>query len=387
MVSLLLTLRMLAGRVGEADAGSVQEAAESAGRLLEELRRLARGIHPAVVADSGLAGALGDLAEHSTDMPIDVRVPGDLGLSALAQSTAYEFVGTAVADARAAAATSLAVKATRSGGNVRLQIDHDAVRSPETSDLDGVAVQAEALAGSVRIHGVPGDGAVHGAVMRVVIADDAALVRAGLSAMLADGGVEVVAEATDAGSLVQAVAGQRPDAAVVDIRMPPTHTDEGIVAAGRIRLLHPEVAVLVLSQAMDTSYALRLLEENPTSVGYLLKERIAEPATLVDSLRRVVAGECVVDTSIVSRLLSRARRQGPLDTLSPREREVLALMAEGRSNSGIGQALFLSERTVETHVSRVFDKLGLLDVPTSGNRRVLAVLTYLRAGPRDEGKP
>ena len=223
--------------------------------------------------------------------------------------------------------------------------------------------------------------------MRVVIADDAALVRAGLAAMLADGGVEVVAEATDAESLQHAVDVHGPDAAVVDIRMPPTHTDEGIVAAGRLRQTHPNMGVLVLSQALDSSYALRLLEENPASVGYLLKERIAEVATLVDSLRRVTAGECVVDPAIVSRLLSKARHRGPLDTLTSREREVLALMAEGRSNAGIGAELFLSERTVETHVSRVFDKLGLIDAPSSGNRRVLAVLTYLREGPHGEGKP
>jgi DNA-binding NarL/FixJ family response regulator len=223
--------------------------------------------------------------------------------------------------------------------------------------------------------------------MRVVIADDAALVRAGLAAMLADGGIEVVAEATDAESLLQTVDLHGPDAAVVDIRMPPTHTDEGIVAAGRLRQLHPHMGVLVMSQALDSSYAMRLLEENPASVGYLLKERIAEVATLVDSLRRVMAGECVVDPVIVSRLLSKARHRGPLDTLTSREREVLALISEGRSNAGIGQALFLSERTVETHVSRVFDKLGLHDEPSSGNRRVLAVLTYLREGSAHEGKP
>lgn len=216
--------------------------------------------------------------------------------------------------------------------------------------------------------------------MRVVIADDAALVRAGLAAMLADGGVEVVGEVGDADALLEAVAAHGPDAAVVDIRMPPTHTDEGIVAAGRIRERHPDVAVLVLSQAVDSAYAMRLLEENPASVGYLLKERVADVATLVDSLRRLRAGECVVDTSLVSRLLAKARQHGPLDSLTQREREVLALMAEGRSNAGIGGELFLSERTVETHVSRVFDKLGLLDDAAVGNRRVMAVLTYLRQG-------
>jgi len=216
--------------------------------------------------------------------------------------------------------------------------------------------------------------------VRVVIADDVLLVRAGIASVLAAGGVDVLAEVGDADRLLDAVAEHRPDAAVVDIRMPPTHTDEGIAAAGRIRRTTPEVAVLVLSQALDSSYAIRLLEENPSSVGYLLKERVADVATLVDSLRRVVAGECVVDTAIVSRLLGRARRRGPLDDLTPREAEVLAAMAEGRSNAGIGERLFLSERTVETHVSRIFAKLGLLDAPSAGNRRVLAVLAYLRQG-------
>jgi len=219
-----------------------------------------------------------------------------------------------------------------------------------------------------------------------VIADDAVLVRAGLTAMLEEGGVDVVADVADAEALLRSVATDRPDAAIVDIRMPPTHTDEGIVAAGRIRKEHPEVAVVVLSQALDSSYAVRLIDENPKAVGYLLKERVADVAALVESLRRVVAGECVVDPAIVSRLLSRARHSGPLDTLTDREREVLAAMAEGRSNHDIGQTLFLSERTVETHVSRVFNKLGLRDGPSTGNRRVLAVLTYLREETPHEGK-
>ncbi len=217
--------------------------------------------------------------------------------------------------------------------------------------------------------------------MRVVIADDSPLVRAGLTTMLGEGDVSVVAEAEDAETLLRAVAEHSPDAAVVDIRMPPTHTDEGIVAAGQIRRQHPNVAVLVLSQALDSSYALRLIDQNPRSVGYLLKERIADVATLVDALRRVTAGESVIDPAIVSRLLQRARHRGPLDSLTDREREVLAAMAEGHSNDGISQKLFLSERTVETHVSRVFTKLGLLDLPATGNRRVLAVITYLRETP------
>jgi len=216
--------------------------------------------------------------------------------------------------------------------------------------------------------------------VRVVIADDVLLVRSGLAAMLAEGGVETVAEATTGPEVLAAVATSRPDAAVVDIRMPPTFTDEGIVAAHAVRRDHPSVGVLVLSQSLESSYAMRLLEDVPSGVGYLLKDRIADVATLVDSLRRVVAGECVVDPSVVTRLLSRARRRGPLDQLTDRERDVLACMAEGRSNAGIAWQLRVSDRTVETHVSRIFAKLGLVEEPVSGNRRVLAVLAHLRAG-------
>jgi DNA-binding NarL/FixJ family response regulator len=215
--------------------------------------------------------------------------------------------------------------------------------------------------------------------MRVVIADDAVLIRSGIATLLWEAGIEPVGLASDAGELIDLVETTTPDAAIVDIRMPPTHTDEGIVAARKIRQEHPGVAVLVLSQYVESSYAMRLLEEDPGGMGYLLKDRIVHAATLTDALRRVVAGECVVDQAIVGRLLARARQHSPLDTLTPREQDVLALMAEGRSNSGICQLLTLSPKTVETHVNRVFMKLGLAD-QGQGHRRVLAVLAYLRQG-------
>jgi DNA-binding NarL/FixJ family response regulator len=214
--------------------------------------------------------------------------------------------------------------------------------------------------------------------VRVVIADDAVLIRSGVATLLAESGIETVAQAADAEELLRLVARTTPDAAVVDIRMPPTHTDEGLHAARRIRREHPDVAVLLLSQYLDAGYALRLAEDNPAGVGYLLKDRIAHAATLADALHRLVAGECVVDPTIVSRLLARARVRNPLDDLTPREREVLSLMAEGRSNATIGRLLSLQSKTVETHVSRVFSKLGLAE-EADGHRRVLAVLAYLRA--------
>jgi DNA-binding NarL/FixJ family response regulator len=205
------------------------------------------------------------------------------------------------------------------------------------------------------------------------------LTRAGIVRLLRDAGIDVVAEAEDAEQLLRHVELARPDAVVVDIRMPPTHTDEGLVAAQRIRAAHPGVGVLVLSQYVEPSYAMRLLEEHPESVGYLLKERVFDAAILVDALRRITEGETVVDPTIVSRLFGRGRRHDPLDELTAREREVLGLVAEGLSNKAIAARLFVTERTVEAHVKQIFLKLGL-ETSADSHRRVLAVLAYLRAG-------
>jgi DNA-binding NarL/FixJ family response regulator len=214
--------------------------------------------------------------------------------------------------------------------------------------------------------------------VRVVVADDVMLTREGIVRLLEDAGIEVVAQAEEADGLLRHVRLARPDAAIVDIRMPPTHTDEGLVAAQRIRAEHPEVGVLVLSQYVEPSYAMRLLEEHPERVGYLLKERVFDVAILVDALRRIADGESVVDPTIVSRLVGRRRREDPLAELTDREREVLSLVAEGLSNKGIAQRLFITERTVEAHVKQIFLKLRLHAEPES-HRRVLAVLAHLRA--------
>ncbi|WP_456845760.1 response regulator transcription factor [Cellulomonas sp. P5_C6] len=214
--------------------------------------------------------------------------------------------------------------------------------------------------------------------MRVVVADDSLLTREGIVHLLGEAGVEVVGQAGDAAQLLGLVATLVPDAAIVDMRMPPTHTDEGIVAAEHVLRTHPSVAVLVLSQYVEPTYALRLVEERPEGVGYLLKERVFDVAVLLDALRRLTDGETVIDPGIVSLLLGRRRPADPLDDLSPREREVLALLAEGLSNRGIAERLVVSERTVETHVTRTFAKLGLAEEPAV-HRRVLAALTYLRS--------
>jgi DNA-binding NarL/FixJ family response regulator len=214
--------------------------------------------------------------------------------------------------------------------------------------------------------------------MRVVVADDVMLTREGIVRLLGDAGVEVVGQAEDAPSLLRVVRGTQPDAAIVDIRMPPTHTDEGLVAASMIRTELPQVAVLILSQYIEPSYAMRLLEEHPERVGYLLKERVFDVALLVDALRRLGDGESVVDPTIVSRLVGRRRREDPLEELTPREREALELVAEGLSNKAIAARLVVTERTVEAHVKQIFMKLGL-DANPDSHRRVLAVLAYFRS--------
>ena len=213
--------------------------------------------------------------------------------------------------------------------------------------------------------------------MRVVVAEDVMLTREGIVRLLGDAGIEVVGTAEDAEGLVRLVHQQRPDVAITDIRMPPTHTDEGLIAAARIRAECPSTGVLVLSQYVEPSYAMRLLEDHPEAVGYLLKERVFDVVVLVDALRRIADGETVLDPTIVARLLGRKRRDDPLGSLTDREREVLALVAEGLSNRAIAGRLVVTDRTVEAHISQVFGKLGLEESPAA-HRRVLAVLVFLR---------
>ncbi len=214
--------------------------------------------------------------------------------------------------------------------------------------------------------------------MRVVIAEDSVLLRAGLERLLVDGGFEVVGTVGDGPALIAAAAGLRPDIAIVDVRMPPSHTDEGLRAALEVRRLVPETRILVLSQYVEEHYALELIGGNAEGVGYLLKDRVADVAEFLVEVRRVADGGTALDPEVVAQLLGRRRRGNPLDALSPREREVLGLMAEGRSNAAIAAQLVVTEGAVEKHIGSIFAKLGLPDTATD-HRRVLAVVTYLRS--------
>jgi DNA-binding NarL/FixJ family response regulator len=220
----------------------------------------------------------------------------------------------------------------------------------------------------------PGTGA-----LRVVVAEDQVLLREGIVRLLREHGIDVVAQAADATDLVRKVSAHHPDVAVTDVQMPPDHSDDGLRAAIRIRAEQPEVGVLVLSQFLDERYALDLIGDDPKGVGYLLKDRVGDVNSFVGAIRRVAAGGSALDPEVVARMVGRQRRDDPLAALSPREREVLALMAEGKSNAGIAESLHVTVAAVEKHSTRIFSKLDL-GIEPSEHRRVMAVLRLLQAG-------
>jgi DNA-binding NarL/FixJ family response regulator len=213
--------------------------------------------------------------------------------------------------------------------------------------------------------------------LRAVIADDSVLVRAGIVSLVREGGIDVVAQAGDAQELLDEVDRHRPDVAIVDIRMPPDYADEGVRAAHEIRARHPAIGIVILSQHVDLGTATRVLAERPERLGYLLKDRVVDVEDFVGTLRRVAEGGSALDPEVVSRLLARSHDEGPVAALSPRERDVLQLVAEGRSNKGIGDRLEVSERAVQKHVTAIFTKFGL-PAGEDDNRRILAVLAYVK---------
>jgi DNA-binding NarL/FixJ family response regulator len=229
------------------------------------------------------------------------------------------------------------------------------------------------------VQGAEGLERSHDGPLTVVVADDSALIRGGVTRLLAEKGFDVVGEASDADALLARVRQLRPDLVVTDIRMPPTNTNDGLVAARRIREERPETGVLVLSQYVETQDVMAVLGERPHGVGYLLKDRISDIGEFIDALHRIAAGGSVIDPEVVGRLLQRRRVTDELAKLTDREREVLSRMAEGRTNLAIGRRLFLSPKTVEKHVAHIFTKMGL-EQTTDDDRRVLAVLSYLRSG-------
>ena len=214
--------------------------------------------------------------------------------------------------------------------------------------------------------------------MRVVIAEDSVLLREGLARLLTERGFEVVGQCATPDDLLCKVRSHAPDVAIVDIRLPPTHNDEGLRAAQQIRAQHPSVGVLVLSQYVELGLAMKLLEQSAEGIGYLLKDRVSDVKEFTSAIRRVAAGGSAIDPTIISQLLGRRRDDSPLEHVTPREREVLELMAEGRSNQGIAERLVITERAVQKHITNIFEKLGLT-ASGDDHRRVLAVLAYLRS--------
>ncbi len=377
-----------------------------------ELRVIGRGLHPAVLDDRGLDAALSSVV-GAASIPISVDVALDTELPDDVAATAYYVVNESVtnilkhAHARSGSVKVAEIRDAAGSQAIRITVHDDGRGGADPSrgtGLAGIRARVEGADGTLRVDSPPGGPTTLVAVLptrqtppafppppsgasvsempplRAVVADDSVLLRDGVVRLLQDAGIEVVAAVGDADALVAAVASTHPDIALIDVRMPPTHTDEGIRAAIEIRRNHPTIAVLVLSQYVEERYASDLLTGDTAGVGYLLKDRVVDVDDFVLAVRRVAAGGSAVDVDVVRQLIGRTARTTELDRLTPRELEVLELMAEGLSNSGIAERLVISLGAVEKHISNVFTKLGL-EHETSAHRRVLAVLTYL--GQRD----
>ncbi len=386
LVALALDLKLARGKLDtdpSAAAELLDASIEELAEATSELRELARGIHPALLTDRGLGPALEAVASRAP-IPVEVAPVPDMRLPGPVESAAYFVVAEALTNvSKYANATHAEVTVTRSNGRVVVEIRDDGVGGADPSagsGLSGLADRVAALDGLLDVESPPGqrNGRARGGPVRVVLAEDSVLLREGIARILDEAGIEVVGQAGDAEDLLRKVRAHKPDVAITDIRMPPSHTDEGLRAAHEIRGELPEVGVLVLSQYVEEGYALDLLADNAAGMGYLLKDRVGDVDAFLDAVKRVADGGSALDPEVVSQLLGRKRRDDPLDELTAREREVLGLMAEGRSNHAIAEALVVTDRAVEKHVTSIFSKLDLVNTPED-HRRVLAVLAYLRS--------
>jgi PAS domain S-box-containing protein len=365
---------------------------------IEELRRLAHGIHPAELSESGLEAALSTLAQRSP-VPVTVSINNAGRMAPEIESAAYFIATEATTNAvKHARANHIGISVACARNELCVTVTDDGAGGAslrDTSGLQGLRDRAEAIGGDLTIDS-PGGGptsliarlplfrirrtaSLADTHLRVVLADDAAVVRQGLAELLGRSGIEVVAQVGDAPALLQAVERHSPDIAVVDIHMPPTQTQEGVRAAIDIRRRFPGVGILLLSSYVEPKETIGLFTAAAASgIGYLLKDSVINVDQLLDALERISEGEIVLDPKLVVDLLRRGEQPEPLEALTPREREVLALMAEGRSNAGIARTLWLAEGTVEKHVRHIFMHLGLPDAPDD-HRRVLAVVAFLEA--------
>ena len=385
LVSISIVLRVVAGKLpdGAPEAKLLERAREELNASLEELRNIARGIHPAILSDHGLPVALESLAARA---PVRVTLDVELGERPPPQLevAAYYLIAEGLTNvAKYAEAESATIAIMRENGSLVVELSDDGKGGADPRRRVRPARAGRPRRGARRapedLEPAGGRNTTEsGDPMRVVLADDTMLLREGVAMLLGEAGFDVAGQAGTAEDLIEAVSEHRPEVAIVDLRMPPTHTDEGLQAALTIRAQHPKVGVLVLSQHADIGLAMKLLDSGAEGVGYMLKDRVSDLEDFADAIRRVAAGGSALDPTIVSQLLSKRREAGPLDDVTAREREVLELMAEGRSNQGIADRLEISERGVQKHVTSIFEKLGI-PAGTDDHRRVLAVLTFLRA--------
>ena len=353
-------------------SAQIDEAQAELGAALAGLREIGHGLFPALLAEEGLAAALEALTEEA---PVEIEI-GALPerLDAAVDAAAYFVVSEALEAQPGHPAQARGTEPRTTSSSSRWK------PTSRPSEIVALEDRVGAAGGTLEVDAERRRASEHprGDPVRVVIADDEVLLREGLERLLLEAGFDVVGKVGTADELLRKVELARPDVAIVDIRMPPTHTDEGIVAAQEIRRSHPEVGVLVLSHHLESRYAMRLIEQHPGGAGYLLKQRVSNLGVLTDALGRLRDGECVVDPTIVARLVQRARPARQLAELTEREREVLALMAEGRSNKAICAQLFLSPKTIEAHVKHIF-RSSASTSRADDHRRVLAVLAYLRS--------